>query len=336
MSHIQYEPEGGAAAFPRRLPGYHLGVSGDGASEDGVRQARDAAAALGIAAGRVDAVEGDASRRMYYRLFAGARTVIAAVYPAGAGAQAASDVRAQRWGWSRGLPIPEPLGHLGLVTLSEDLGSEDLGRTVHERGVAVLAGALDTLRAFQECPWRDCPTAPFDAAFFRRELGGFEAFAVPGDCSGGAEISSYLDDLAAGLEHHPYRLVHRDFHVNNLFLHGGAVRAVDYQDMRGGPDTYDAASLLRERAGGECVEDEPAWRRRAAVRLGWEAGWERRYLECAAQRGLKVVGTFLRLASAGRPRYLEWLPLVRRRAAEALVEIGAPGQLVELLRAGRR
>jgi aminoglycoside/choline kinase family phosphotransferase len=301
-------------------------------SDAGALKAGKAAAALGLAVTRIEPVEGDASRRVFYRLFAPARTAIAAVYPEGAEEQVEKDVRAQRWGWSRRLPIPEPLGHVGLVTLSEDLGSEDLERAVGERGETVLDAALDTLQVFQACRWDDCPMAPFDGALFRRELAVFEQQVVPTTMAATATIAAFLDGLAARLEQHPYRLVHRDFHVNNLFLQGARVRAVDYQDMRGGPDTYDAVSLLRERAGGECIESDLVWRARAASILGWAPGWEDRYLECAAQRGLKVVGTFVRLAGSGRTHYLRWLPLVQRRAREALEALAAPGQLIDILR----
>jgi hypothetical protein len=301
-------------------------------SDTGARKGGEAAAALGFSVLRVEPVEGDASRRTFYRLFIPGGTAIAAVYPEGAEEQAEKDVRSQRWGWSRRLPIPEPLGHAGLVTLSEDLGSEDLERAVGARGEMVLEAALDTLRMFQGCRWDDCPTPRFDGAFFRRELAAFEQQVVPAAVAGGAAIAGFLDDLATRLEHHPYRLVHRDFHVNNLFLQGGRVRAVDYQDMRGGPDTYDAVSLLRERAGGERIESDLVWRARAASMLGWTLGWEERYVECAAQRGLKVVGTFVRLAGLGRTQYLRWLPLVQRRAREALEALAAPGPLIDLLR----
>jgi aminoglycoside/choline kinase family phosphotransferase len=187
---------------------------------------------------------------------------------------------------------------------------------------------VEALRAFRACEWESCPNAPFDAAFFRRELAVFEQFALP---QGAAEpeATEFLDRLCERVAAHPYRLVHRDYHVNNLFLCGSAVRAVDYQDMRGGPDTYDAVSLLRERAGGERLESDSDWREGAAAALGWAPGWEVRYLECAAQRGVKVIGTFLRLASWGRSGYLAKLPLVRRRAAEALTELGAPRSLID-------
>jgi len=99
------------------------------------------------------------------------------------------------------------------------------------------------------------------------------------------------------------------------------------QHVRHHPD-----ALLRERAGGELLESDLEWQARAAACLGWSSGWERRYLECAAQRGLKVIGTFLRLASWGRGEYLGWLPRVQELACEAAVRLGAPGELVEILK----
>ncbi|MBZ5587618.1 MAG: phosphotransferase [Acidobacteriia bacterium] len=285
-------------------------------------------AVLGFTAASLRELAGDASHRRFFRVILnGGGTVVAALYPPGQEEQAARDHAVQVWGWERALPIPRPLAIRARLTVSEDLGDEDLDRAAARLGSAVLAPALDTLAAFQRCEFADLPTDPFDAAFFRRELAVFEEHALPGGVRGRGAVARFLDSLAAGLASHPYRLVHRDFHFNNLFLCGGEVRAVDFQDMRGGPDTYDLASLLRERGGAVLTADEWTWVERAAENLGWAQGWRQRYLECGAQRGLKVIGTFLRLAAAGRPVYLTWLPAVRARALGALEAIGAPAPL---------
>jgi len=313
-------------ARPGGVPAYHCGMT-----VDGVLKVRAAAAALGLVAREITPIAGDASRRSFFRVTTPKGSAIAAVYPDGAEDQVERDEGVHAWGWERGLPIPLPIGHTPLVAFAADLGDEDLEHALRTRGDGVITGALETLAAFQACPWHDLVTSAFDAAFFRRELEVFEQFTSRSSGARPATTETFLNDLAGRLGAHPYRLVHRDFHVNNLFLRDGAVWAVDYQDMRGGPDTYDAASLLRERAGGELLGSDLEWRERTAARLDWAAGWEQRYFECAAQRGLKVIGTFLRLASWGRTEYLAWLPRVQALAREAVVRLGAPGALVDLL-----
>jgi aminoglycoside/choline kinase family phosphotransferase len=283
--------------------------------------------ALGMVPVAVVELAGDASRRRFFRVsLADGETIMAALYPDALAEAAERDYRVQVWAWRRGLPIPRPLGKHGVVVASQDVGEQDLDRLIAAEGARTFELVLEALAAFQGQSWDDLPNAPFDAAFFRRELAIFEELALPPAVSGLPEVPAFLDRLAAGLQGHPYRLVHRDFHVNNLFASGGKVWAVDYQDMRGGPDTYDLASLLRER-GGTALTDEAGACDRAASRLRWEPGWERRYMECAAQRGLKVIGTFLRLAASGRPGYLRWLPAVCDRSAEALAALDAPEAL---------
>jgi N-acetylmuramate 1-kinase len=283
--------------------------------------------ALGLVPVAIAGLAGDASRRCFYRVtLADRATVVAAVYPEELAETARADHAAQVWGLERGLPIPSTLGRSGAVVVSEDLGDEDLEAAVARRGAGVVELAFDALATFQACAWADLATPPFDAPFFRRELTVFEEHVPGTDLGADPEASGFLDGLAEALAGHPFRLVHRDFHLNNLFLFGGRARVVDYQDMRGGPDTYDLASLLRER-GGAGLPDEAGTAARVAARLGWVSGWERRYLECAAQRGLKVIGTFLRLAAAGRPTYLRWLPAVRARTLAALEALGAPPTL---------
>jgi hypothetical protein len=289
--------------------------------------------ALGFAASSLRELAGDASHRRFFRLvLREGGTAVAALYPPGQEAQAVRDHAVQAWGWSKRLPIPRPLGVRATVTVSEDLGDDDLDRAARRLGAAVLAPALDALAAFQRCGFADLPTPPFDAAFFRRELAVFEERALPGAVRDRPEVAAFLDGLAGRLAAHPFRLVHRDFHFNNLFFDEGKVRAVDFQDMRGGPDTYDLASLLRERGGAAIASDEAAWAERAADRLGWSEGWSRRYQECAAQRGLKVIGTFLRLRASGRPENLAWLPDVRARSAQALAALEAPDALLGAVR----
>ena len=83
-------------------------------------------------------------------------TVVAALYPAdqaGQEEQAARDHAVQVWGWDRGLPIPRPLGRAGLVTVSEDLGDEDLDRAeawFDRRGepVVLFGRFIPLLRSF--------------------------------------------------------------------------------------------------------------------------------------------------------------------------------------------
>ena len=280
---------------------------------------------LGFAPAAIAPLAGDASQRRFFRVhLAAGGTVVAALYPAALAEQAGRDHAVQQWGFRRGLPIPRPLAAGGDVTVSEDLGDVDLERAL-AAGADAISATLDALGAFQASGWDGLPTPPFDAAFFRRELAVFEAFAA-GPAAHPA-IAPWLDALAERVAGHPRRLVHRDFHVNNLFLRDGQVVAVDFQDMRAGPDTYDLASLLRERAGAELVAAEASRKADAARRFGWAAGWDRRYLECAAQRGLKVIGTFLRLASQGRRHYLEWVPPTAQRTLEALAALAAPAPL---------
>ena len=108
---------------------------------------------------------------------------------------------------------------------------------------------------------------------------------------------------------------------------------IDVQDVLVGPDTYDAVSLLEERAMGELVTAEErlllrqAWAETTAATDGWEARWSRVRL----QRALKVVGTFARLDACGRPGYRPWM---RGLTADLVAEadrLALPGELVDLL-----
>ncbi len=288
---------------------------------------------LGLRPVSVTSLAGDASQRRFFRVaLADGGSVVACLYPDGLDDQAARDAEAQRWGTSRDLPIPRLLACTGRVTVSEDLGDIDLERAMAEGLADVLGAVLDTLARFQVCPTEGLPTPPFDSPFWRRELALFERFAMPAGHPDCPTVAAFLDDLAQRLAAHPSRLVHRDFHVNNLFWHARSVWAVDFQDMRRGPDTYDAASLLRERAGIGLTRDPERWLEAAARRLGWPDGWRDRYSECAAQRGLKVVGTFLRLGAEGRDRYAAWVADAARQADQALRALASPPEVVSALR----
>lgn len=281
-----------------------------------------ALAALGRDAVDVVPLAGDASTRRFYRVrFADGSTLVACLYPEGREHHARHDAAVHRWCRRLGLPVPDLLGRWGRLVLVEDLGASDLGEAPLAAGL--LTAVLEVMASFQRCAWQDGPNPAFDARLLRRELAAFEVFAATGHPAARA----YLDALAERVARHPYVLVHRDFHVNNLIAGSAGIRCVDFQDLRGGPDTYDLVSFLRERGGARLIPDADAACAAAAARLSWAAGWRDRYRECAAQRGLKVVGTFLRLMAAGRAEYAALLPGVREASHEALDALGAPAAL---------
>ncbi len=285
---------------------------------------------LGHVPERFVPLAGDASHRRFFRAhLVGGDTLVACLYPEGGVAQAERDWRIHAWAWRKGLPVPRPFGRAGVVTLVEDFGPTDLEAALASGRTEVIGATFAVLQRFQSTDWVDLETPPFDAVFFRREFADFERLVLPPESRGAGAVAAFLDRLVTLVAGHPRRLVHRDFHVNNLFMVGDVVKAIDFQDMRGGPDTYDAVSLLRERAGANSIGGAWAWLSTAAEALNWTPGWEERYWQCAAQRGLKVMGTFLRLSGEGREEYLRFLPGVRERTIEALHVTGAPEAMLE-------
>jgi aminoglycoside/choline kinase family phosphotransferase len=122
----------------------------------------------------------------------------------------------------------------------------------------------------------------------------------------------WADALCHEILRHPRALCHRDFHGNNLFPLDGEVAAIDFQDMRTGPDSYDIASLLWERTTLDWMSPElsDAMIAEFARRRGLDAGsLRRRFERVLLQRAWKVCGTFARAVSQGRGEvYRRYLP----------------------------
>lgn len=123
----------------------------------------------------------------------------------------------------------------------------------------------------------------------------------------------------------PQSLLLRDFHAGNLFLLPGRAGAracglIDFQDGGIGPVTYDLVSLLQD-----ARRDVPAGITAACLaRYGAafpeldQAAFETSYAVLAAQRHVRVIAIFTRLADQGKPGYLEYMPRLWRLLARAL------------------
>ncbi len=281
-------------------------------------------AAAGWGDARREPLAGDASFRRYVRLRRGGETAMLMDAP-----PPEEDVRpfAAVAARLRELDLSAPQvrradpAH-GLLLL-EDFGDDTFTRLL-ERGEsehALYMLATDALLALQRRP---------DAA------DGFPAFGED-RFAAGAELflDWYLpaagrpapdrEGFRAALRHAlapvlagPGTLMLRDFHVDNLVRLDGRTGAaacglLDFQDAAGGPPAYDLASLIED---ARRDVDEGV---RAAVLARYRAAFpDRRKLErdlavLGAQRHIRVLGTFMRLARRdGKPGYMRHLPRLRR------------------------
>src|SRR5258706_304520 len=69
-------------------------------------------------------------------------------------------------------------------------------------------------------------------------------------------LKPLLRKLADNISRHPYVLCHRDYHGQNIHIFNDKLYLIDYQDLRMGPDTYDAASLIRDRGVARILGEE--------------------------------------------------------------------------------
>ncbi len=283
---------------------------------------------------RREPLPGDASFRRYVRLRRGAETAMLMDAP-----PPEEDVRPFTAVAARlrqlGLSAPEIYradAARGLLLL-EDFGGDTFTRLLEEGGSEqrLYLLATDALTALQRYRGAADGFPPFGEDRFIAGAALFLDWYLPAagrpatDREGfAAAMRQVLAPVLAG----PPTLMLRDFHVDNLVRLRGrkgpaACGLLDFQDAAGGPPAYDLASLVED------ARRDVDERVRAAVLARYRAAFpaarnlERDIAVLGAQRHIRVLGTFMRLARRdGKPGYLRHLPRLRRLLARNLAHPG--------------
>lgn len=290
------------------------------------RQAAIAAflAGAGWGEARREPLPGDASFRRYVRLRRGGETVMLMDAP-----PPEEDVRPFTAVAARlrrlGLSAPEVhrADEVRGLLLLEDFGDDTFTRLLDEgeSEEELYLLATDALAALQDQAGAADGFPSFGA---NRFVAGAELFLdwyLP--AAGRQEtdregfVAAMRQALAPALAG-PETLMLRDFHVDNLVRLDGregaaACGLLDFQDAAGGPPAYDLASLIEDarRDVDESVRRAVLARYRAAFPESRDL--ERDIAVLGAQRHIRVLGTFMRLARRdGKPGYMRHLPRLRR------------------------
>lgn len=303
---------------------------------------RDAAIAGFLeAAGWGDAaiapLAGDASNRRYLRLARDVETAVLMDAPPERGEDVRPFLAVTDWLRAHGLSAPRPMAadvEAGLLLL-EDLG-DDLfvhhaarhpadERTLYAAAVDLLAGlAASPPAARIGSGAATMDLAAYNEAVLAREAALFTGWWLPAVST----VSQGMADDFAGLAAAATApvagardvLVLRDYHAENLLwlpARAGAARIglLDYQDALAGHAAYDLVSLLEDARRDTTPELQGAMVRRylaARPELDPE-GFRAAYAALGAQRNLKIIGIFARLARRdGKSRYLAMIPRVWR------------------------
>jgi aminoglycoside/choline kinase family phosphotransferase len=280
---------------------------------------------------------GDVSARAYFRVVSasGDRYVVA-WYPESLRADVPRFLEAHRAIASH-TPVPAVIHHDGHSAVAQqDVGDLTLYEVLQNdprRGLALYRRAVEVLVSFQGSPAAaKTLNPPFDEAKFFEELEMTREWYVERLMGGsGAELQPWLRRIASRVAAHPYTLCHRDYHGQNIHIFNDTLYIIDFQDLRMGPDSYDLASLLRDRGAarylGGAEEDLIAL---YAELLGKDpASIRRRYFETLLQRAIKTVGTFARVALArGRAGYLHFIPPALESVERCVEELPEYGELL--------
>ncbi len=227
-----------------------------------------------------------------------------------------------------GVRVPEIFGmdEAAGVILLEDCGDESLEDAWRgggwEEARPFYDAALDMMTLMQEAPTssaggRIALARRFDAEFFTNELHHTRKYAFEkllGMATDEHALDSAFRELCGEICRIPFRLTHRDYHSRNLMVLGDAVIAIDFQDARMGPATYDLASLVFDSyvdlgVGAQDYLINRYWETCGQRLFSAKEEYERALRGTAIQRNLKAIGTFAyQKAARGAERYLESIP----------------------------
>ena len=211
------------------------------------------------------ALGADGSKRRYYRLSDGEKTVVGAANTDRR--ENVAFLALSRHFRSHGLPVPDIYAEdleQGIY-LQQDLGDETLydrvaavragGGTFSDRLVAMYRRVLDDLPRFQVAAAADLdfsvcyPRSRFDGQSIRWDLNYFKYHflkLVPIEFDEQDledDFQRFTDFLLAS---DTSFFLYRDFQSRNIMWHGGHPHYIDYQGGRQGALQYDVASLLQD------------------------------------------------------------------------------------------
>ncbi len=290
----------------------------------------------------VSRLAGDASVRAYFRVTAAdGSTWVLAWYPE----EVRPDMQRYLQAYeavSRKAYVPKLIQHDGTAALQQDVGNQTLFDLLHDdrqEGVRWYRKAITLLVYFQKAGEVNV-NPPFTAEFFGNELEmsrEFYAHQLMGVEAGASHrLTPLFRKLSENITRHPYTLCHRDYHGQNIHIFNEKLYVIDFQDMRMGPDTYDLASLLRDRGVARLLGDETElelvdyyaeWRTvgipgRRTLPDGERRSMRRRYFETLLQRSIKILGTFAKQPiTRGRMGYLEFIPPTLESVRRCLGEL---------------
>ena len=276
----------------------------------------------GWGAAQSQPLAGDASDRSYARLTRGDQTAILMNAPPGTGDDPADFVRIAGFLTDIHLSAPAILAQdltQGFLLL-EDFGDALFARLLADdpaQEAALYRAATDVLIQLATVP---IPQGLPDLT--ARDWGQAAGLAVShyaAPLTGQTDPAEFTARLTQTLHHHadrPRIFIHRDFHAENLILlpdRQGLRRVglLDFQLGQAGQPGYDLVSLLQDARRDVPIAVETAMIARYAQGLGLDpSGFAASYAALGAQRALRILGIFARLATSGKPRYLPLIPRV--------------------------
>lgn len=278
---------------------------------------------LGWEEGDILPLAGDASFRRYFRVVDGARRAVLMDAP-----PPHEDPRpflgvAEHLS-AQGFAAPAIYGtdlEQGLVLL-EDFGDARVRDHLDEHPAdeeAIYARAVRLLADLHRAAPVDAP--PYDREVYQREAGLLTEWYCPaaGLDVDAAGYAAAWDEVLPLVERDdaPKVTVLRDYHAENIMLIDGRPQShdlglLDFQDALVGHPAYDLVSLLQDarRDVGQGTEAAMVARFVAATGADPQA-FAAHYAALGAQRALRILGVFVRLALvAGKPGYLPLIPRV--------------------------
>jgi N-acetylmuramate 1-kinase len=136
-------------------------------------------------------------------------------------------------------------------------------------------------------------------------------------------VARYLvvwNDIEKTLPPVAFRFVHADYHPHNLMITDNEIGLIDFQGALWGPAPYDLVNLLEDARRLVPADIKHACKARylAALPEDQREGFDAWYTVLAAQFHCRVIGQAIKLAGEGKPRLLDYVPVLESHLKQDL------------------